>query len=251
MNMEPNESENGMFLRVAFAPCEIDSYPDNFFDVAVVIDVLRATTTLLFALNAGAQKIIPAATIDEAKELAQKHNGSMLCGERNGIKIPGFDLGNSPSEYTAEKVEGRILIFASTNGSVMVKKARRIAEKLLLTSLRNLNATAKKIMDIEPRKMLIACSGQKGFLSLEDAYCAGILIDIIDEHKESMHGDDAALVSHLLSRYFGYDTDKIFGESMHARYLGSELDLWDDLDDAAEIDADDIVPIYENGEIHL
>ncbi|MCD6595669.1 2-phosphosulfolactate phosphatase [bacterium] len=238
-----------MIIRTTLAPLSVNNIPDNDFDAAVVIDVLRATTTLLYAIDAGASKIIPVSTIDEAFALAEKYDTAVLCGERDGKKIDGFHLGNSPSEYTAESVGGKILIYASTNGSVMLKKVQRVAKEVFLASLRNIGAAAKRIISKNPKKILIACSGLERFVSLEDTYCAGILIDKISSQIENIDTDDSTTLAHIIFRYFGYNVDKMFRESVHARYLGNELGLWDDIECASQIDSADTVPILKNGEI--
>ena len=92
--------------------------------VALIVDVLRATTTLTVALRHGAAGVIPAATPEEGVALGRQHPGALLCGEREGRILPGYDLGNSPFEYTAERVAGRTLVFASTNGSQALLLAR-------------------------------------------------------------------------------------------------------------------------------
>ncbi|RKZ33485.1 2-phosphosulfolactate phosphatase [bacterium] len=239
-----------MIVWVSLVPTSVELFPKNHFDVAVVIDVLRATTTLNFALNAGASEIIPAGSVEEAHNLAEKYPDALLCGERNGIKVPGFHLGNSPSEYTPQSVAGKTLIFSSTNGSVMIKRAESMAKNVFLCSLRNVSAVAEKIYSLKPENILVACSGREGFFSIEDGYCAGMLYEKLEELDEDTTGaNDSATITYLLVNYFGYDVDKIFHESIHARYLTNDLGLWKDIEDAGQIDADKIVPILMEGKI--
>ena len=240
-------------VKISLVPCEIDLFARDEFDVAVVVDVLRATTTLLFALKSGARKIIPAESVERARELAQEFPDALLCGERGGKKIDGFHLGNSPTEYNPETVKGRVLIYASTNGSVMMKKAERVARKIFLASLRNVSAVARKIVELDPDKVLIACSGREGFFSLEDSYCAGIIYEKMEElaEKQIRGANDGVALAYSLVRFYAYETDRIFHDSEHARYLNNELGLGEDIKIASQIDADEIVPEVVDGEVKL
>src|SRR5262245_39532454 len=99
---------------------------------AVVIDVLRATTTIVQALATGAKEIVPLQEVDEARRLAEKlGEGAILGGERGGVLIPGFDLGNSPAEYTAAKVAGKTVVFTTTNGTRALQRCK-MAERVLI-----------------------------------------------------------------------------------------------------------------------
>lgn len=137
---------------------------------AVVIDVLRATTTLTAAFEHGAARVIAAGRIEEALALARAHPGALLCGEREGRIVPGFDLGNSPFEYTRKRVAGKTLVFASTNGSQALQLARE-ARRTLLGAFVNASAIVERVAG-ESEVWLIA-SGKLGEPSLEDVACAG------------------------------------------------------------------------------
>jgi len=168
-----------MEVITSLVPYQVDDFPCQRFDVVAIIDVLRATTTLLFAVKAEAKRIIPVATVDEAFEIKYELTSEnvLLCGERGGKIVPGFDLGNSPLEYTPERVKGKTLIYASTNGSVLMRRAESLSDKIFLVSLRNIMAAADRIVSAAPKRMLIACAGKEGMSSLEDTYAAGFLID--------------------------------------------------------------------------
>ena len=137
---------------------------------AVVIDVLRATTTLTEARANGAARVIPAATVSEALALCARHPGALLCGERDGRIIKGFDLGNSPFEYGPARVAGRTLIFASTNGSQALRLASG-ARRTLLGAF--LNATAAAERAAADDEVWLLASGRLGWPCLEDLACAG------------------------------------------------------------------------------
>ncbi len=238
-----------MLLYTSLTPADIDALIGTKFDIAVVVDVLRATTTLLFAARSGARRILPVAEIDDAFELAREISEEkiLLCGERNGLRIKGFDIGNSPAEYSPDRVGGKTLIYASTNGSVLMSRVERIAGKTILASIRNISAAADFVGKLKPQRTLIACAGSEGRFSLEDVYCAGMLIDRLAHRLKITLADDTSLTARIIYGHFGDDVGEVFRASTHGRYLGDELGLWDDLAAASEIDADDIVLELING----
>jgi 2-phosphosulfolactate phosphatase len=137
---------------------------------AVVIDVLRATSTLTVALAQGARRVLPASSAEEARALRARYPAALLCGERGAVRIPGFDLGNSPYEYGAARVGGRDLVFASTNGALALVAARH-ARRRLLAAFINVSAVVEALAGEE--EVAVVCSGRLGGFSLEDAACAG------------------------------------------------------------------------------
>lgn len=150
---------------------------------AVVVDVLRATTTLTYALAAGASRVLPTVEVEEAQALAaEMPPGSyVLGGERGGKIIPGFDLGNSPAEYTPDRVAGRTIIFTTTNGTRAIAacvKARRV----LLGSLVNLDCVARSLAD-EPR-VDVVCAGTDGQVSRDDVMTAGAIVRLLEGTAE-------------------------------------------------------------------
>jgi len=156
-------------VRVALSPAAMP--PIGFGTCAVVIDVLRATTSLTLARFHGANAVSALATPEEA--LAARVPGELLaCGERDGRIVPGFDLGNSPFEYTAERVSGKRLAFASTNGSNAILAARA-AHRRVLAAFVNLAAVVETLA--AESDVVIVCAGKLGGFCLEDAACAGLL----------------------------------------------------------------------------
>lgn len=145
---------------------------------AVIIDVLRATTTLTVALAAGAAGVVPAGSPAGAEALAAGRPGALRCGERGGLRIPGFDLGNSPFEYTTDRVAGRELVFASTNGSLAMIAAEP-ARRRILAAFVNAGAALARVRAAIARRprdpVVIVCAGKEGRFSLEDAGLAGWL----------------------------------------------------------------------------
>ena len=181
---------------------------------ALVIDVLRATTTLTYALRNGCARVIPVATPEEGLERAAHFAGAVLGGERDGKVIPGYHLGNSPLEYTAERVAGRTLVFASTNGSRALIAAS--GRRRVLAAFVNLSAAVNRVRDA--RDVLIVCSGKLGRFSLEDAACAGAIAVRLRALGARPLGAEARLVETLAPRDAA-DAQAIVQGSSHGRYL--------------------------------
>lgn len=160
---------------------------------AVVIDVLRATTTMVTALAAGCTDIRPCATIDEATELAGGLRGGrvLMGGERHGVKIAGFDLGNSPLEYTAEICGGSVLVMTTTNGTRALLRAAE-ADRVLIAGFVNFSAVCEQLRH-DPRPTHIVCAGTDGEVTLEDTLLAGALVGYLCSAFEPRLNDSARL----------------------------------------------------------
>src|SRR6185295_15743435 len=156
-------------------PAEAERAPLDARQI-VVIDVLRSCTSIAVALSNGAAKIIPVATVEGAARLASTLDAKsrLLCGERDGHKVSGFDLGNSPREYARERVEGATLIFASTNASPLMAGLLDGREQLLLAYV-NVGAVAEAVRR-KGEDVAIVCAGKNRRFALEDTACAGALI---------------------------------------------------------------------------
>jgi len=144
--------------------------------IAVVIDVLRAATTLVHALAAGAIVVSPCQEVEEARTVAANFGPqrAILGGERNGQRIAGFDLGNSPSEYTPERLAGRSLVFTTTNGTRAMDRCR-LARRVLIGAF--VNATAVYGQLAGEKQVHLVCSGSRGQVSRDDLLMAGLLVE--------------------------------------------------------------------------
>jgi 2-phosphosulfolactate phosphatase len=186
-------------------------------ETAVVVDVLRATTTLTVALAHGAGRVRDAITLDEALAMKSVEPDALLCGEREGLKIPGFDLGNSPFEYEPSLVRGRTLIFASTNGSLALRAAGA-ARRRVLAAFVNLAAVADRLAG-DP-KVAIVCAGKLGAFALEDAACAGLLCRRLEERGARCE-DPGARLAAALAPVDAIEVRSLVEGAAHARYLRS------------------------------
>lgn len=184
-------------------------------DCAVVIDVLRATTTLTVALGHGASAVHPVATPEEAFRKKAVLPQALLCGEREGRRIEGFDLGNSPFEYPVTAVSGRPLIFASTNGSLAMLAARQ-ARRRLLAAFVNLHAVVERLSG--EHRIVIVCAGKLGRFALEDAACAGLLVERLLDRGAMAEGEAASLVRRL-APHDAAQTRALVQGAAHGRYL--------------------------------
>jgi 2-phosphosulfolactate phosphatase len=197
-------------VRVALAPAEVPAHA-----TAVILDVLRATTTLTIAFANGARRALPVATPEEAFALRRAMPGALLCGERDGRKVSGFDLGNSPDEYRPEIVSGRSLIFASTNGSQAMLCAQG-ARRRVLAAFVNAAAVVRALHG--EREVVLVCAGKLGRFALEDAGCAGLLVERLVARGARAAGDAAGLARALAPQDEREVRALVEGAS-HGRYL--------------------------------
>ncbi|HTL72313.1 MAG TPA: 2-phosphosulfolactate phosphatase [bacterium] len=158
----------------------------------VVFDILRATSTFVTALHHGAEAIIPVSEIAEAVALRQQQSDVLLAGERDGVRIRAaqsggvdFDFGNSPREFTPDKVRGKTIVSTTTNGTRALR-ACGDAKMILAGSFLNLSATAKFLTKLQPEEVLLVCAGTGEGVALEDVLAAGALAELLaDEQSDS------------------------------------------------------------------
>jgi len=194
-----------------------DAEPLPAHATAVLVDILRATTTLTVAFAHGARRVIAAASPEEAFTLKRRHSTALLCGERDGRKVPGFDLGNSPLEYGHAVVGGRTLIFASTNGSAALRRAAG-AKRRVLGAFVNASAVAEAVAGAS--EVVVLCAGQLGRFSLEDALFAGWLVARLEARGFEI-SDEGARVARALAPADETQIATLVQGASHARYLRS------------------------------
>jgi 2-phosphosulfolactate phosphatase len=209
----------------------------------VVIDVLRATTTIAHALAAGATQVIPCLEIDEARKLAANlHNNVVLGGERNGLPIAGFDLGNSPAEYTPERVAGKTVVFTTTNGTRAMQRCRH-ASRVLIGGFVNFSAICRELSGTA--EIAIVCAGTDGHVTREDTLLAGAIVDDLFRTKDYELNDQADIAADAWRTAVRVMTDRPLGlmlrDSRGGRNL-IETGQENDIDLAAQMDKFDLVP---------
>lgn len=190
-------------IEVLFSPAEYHARSARGFagEICVVFDVLRATSVMVTGLANGAAGFIPAAEISEAIALNQQQPGTLLGGEREGIRITAmqsggaeFDFGNSPREYTPARVAGHTIITTTTNGTRALR-ACVSAENVAVGSFLNLTATAKWLVRKKPARLILVCAGTAEFAAMEDILCAGALCDLLVIAQPDGVLDDSAVVA--------------------------------------------------------
>jgi 2-phosphosulfolactate phosphatase len=235
-----------MHIDIRFLPSPLT--PDSLSNRAVVvIDVLRATSVMVHALSEGAMEVIPVATVEEALQRVKvfTSGSALLGGERGSRKIVGFDLGNSPKEYIADRVRGKRLILTTTNGT---KALHLVAsgEEIMVGSFFNIGATARRCLELD-KDLLIFPSGDRGEFSLEDTVCGGMLIDLILRGRKGPFVlTDASHTALILYQRFEGNLSEAFHLSFHGREL-ADLGLGDDLLYCARTNVTEIVPIFKEG----
>jgi 2-phosphosulfolactate phosphatase len=209
--------------------------------VAVVIDVLRATTTIVHALAAGCLAVVPCAEVEEAQQRAAALRPAgkiILGGERGGVPLPGFDRGNSPREYTAAACKKATVVLTTSNGTPALLRAAE-AERGLVAAFVNFSAVCEQLR-ADPRPVHIVCAGTEGAVSLEDTLLAGAFVDFLCENGE-VRLDDAARLAWDAFENHGRMLPGALqvgagGEKLHA--LGYDADIRD----AAQVDRFAIAP---------
>jgi 2-phosphosulfolactate phosphatase len=238
-----------MKLNVIFSPFQSD---EIFFTgkTTVVIDVLRASSTIISALESGAREVIPVGTIEFAVKVSGGMFGgqTLLGGERNTKKIEGFALGNSPSEYTKEIVSGKTIVFYSTNGSKAIVKAK-YSDNLFICSFSNINALANHLIKLN-EDIIVLCSGNNNFFSLEDSVCAGKLVQEILSKNSKVSLTDSSNAAIAIFKTFGKDVKKMLRNTEHGQLLlnnGYE----EDIELCAKLDSSDVIPVYSGSAIKV
>ncbi|MDQ3121576.1 MAG: 2-phosphosulfolactate phosphatase [Actinomycetota bacterium] len=218
-----------MRVHVALTPDEAGAAPTG-----IVIDVIRATTTMCQALASGYERVFCAAEVEEAQALREELGEGVLGGERNAVRIPGFDLGNSPREYL--EPAGRTLILSTTNGTRAVVSAAQRCERVLVASLLNLVAVVEAAR-VADEDVIVVCAGVQGALALDDAYVAGRIVELLDWERS----DAAEAAVRLMSTWSGAEV--AFRASKSGRnLLENAPELEDDIAFCARESVLDIVP---------
>lgn len=235
-----------MKVQTYFTGASVD--PGDLSDVtAVVLDVIRATSTIVEALANGARAIYPTASTEEAIRLASSlgREDTLLCGERKGLKIEGFDLGNSPREFGSEVVKGKRLVMTTTNGT-RAFGACAGADRILAASFLNLSAVAGALGGTE--RIALVCAGREDRFSLDDAVCAGHLLrSVRDRGGVELDLDDAGRAALELAG--GYPPDAAFLAGTAAGRALVEVGLEADLPFCAQLDRHALVPEMDDGMI--
>jgi 2-phosphosulfolactate phosphatase len=214
---------------VVFTPEEAGAAPTG-----IVIDVIRATSTICQALAAGYERVFCAAEVEEARALRESLGEGVLGGERHAVTIPGFDLGNSPREYV--EPAGSTLILSTTNGTRAVVAAARRCKRVYVASLLNLAAVVAASRDAGD-DVLVVCAGVQGALALDDAFVAGRIVELLGWERT-----DAAEVAARLAGTWGGPEDALRGSKSGRNLMENAPHLEEDIPFCSRESVLDVVP---------
>jgi 2-phosphosulfolactate phosphatase len=239
------------FLEVLFSPAEFTALArrDLRGTTCVVFDVLRATSSMITALAHGAEAILPVADIPEALALKQRRPDVLLAGERHGVRILrdqtgslDFDFGNSPREFTAERVRGRTIAMTTTNGTLALRACAR-AETVFVGAFLNLGATVAELQRRTPNWLVLVGSGTFEEAALEDTLAAGALCDALWPLYSDGHVADSAQIARELHLRLGGDLEAAMRLARNGRRLLEHPELHEDVPFCLRRDSVDLVPI--------
>ncbi|MEL7001575.1 MAG: 2-phosphosulfolactate phosphatase [Bacteroidota bacterium] len=214
--------------------------------VAVVVDILRATSCMTAGLAHGVKSITPFASLDAC--LKMKAKGYLIAGERNGQKVEGFDLGNSPFDYMAEEAQGKRVATTTTNGTLAIEKCKG-ADQIIIGSFLNISAVAQYLIR-QKKNVLIVCAGWKGKVNMEDSLFAGALAALLENEDKFEFECDAPLLA--ATSYLNVKSNilEVIKNSSHAKRL-NRLNVHKDIEFCLEHDKYDVVPVLNDGELVL
>jgi 2-phosphosulfolactate phosphatase len=217
---------------------------------ALIIDVLRASSTIVVALDHGARHIIPVGDMAEAGKIAANMDdeSTVMGGERGGLKIEGYDLGNSPLEYTPDDVQGRTVVLNTTNGTLAVKRAS-LASRMAIGSLLNVSECVRFLQEASGG-IAIICSGAEGRVALEDVLCAGLILHRLWGGREPDDLTDVARIAYCQFQADRGRLEEAIARSNHARHLAA-LGFADDVAFCSRVDTHALLPIYRDNRLIL
>ncbi len=209
----------------------------------VVIDMLRATSVIITAMNNGCKGVIPVLTVNDAAEIVKNSKEEfMLGGERNALKIEGFHYSNSPLEYTRETIDGKTLVMTTTNGTKAIKGCVG-ASSIIIGAIINAKATAERIVGLN-KDVVIVNAGTNGEFSIDDFLCSGYIIDCVLNLERAELSDIATTSNYIYKN--NEDIHSFIKYASHYKTI-TKLGLTADLEYCCRKDIIDIVPEYKDG----
>ena len=219
--------------------------PQTLPDCAVVIDVLRATSTIATALKVGAEAVQTFSSLDELTEVSQQwpSHQRLLAGERGGAKVEGCDLGNSPLDCTPELMTGKRLFLTTTNGTRALQRVA-LANSVITAAMVNRQSAVNYLLEKQPETVWLLGSGWEGGYSLEDTVCAGAIADLLIQTQGVTIGNDEVIAAIALYRQWQDNLLELFQKASHGQRL-LRLNCDEDLRYCATLDLLDILPIQK------
>lgn len=224
-------------LEVCLTPALLHLY-DIKASIVVVIDIFRATSSICYGIENGAEAIIPVATVDECESYRQ--SSYLLAAERNGEVVAGFDFGNSPFSYLKEKVEGKTVVLTTTNGTHAINLSRS-ASRIVIGSFLNITALCTWLSS-QPNDVLLLCSGWKDKVNLEDTLFAGGVVHQLREQGYKL--DDSGIASEDLFIQAKSNLNQYLKKTSHSERL-KKLGIEEDIAFCLNVDVTTAIPVLE------
>lgn len=206
--------------------------------IVVVIDIFRATSSICYGIENGADAIIPVSHVEECA--AYHGTGHLLAAERDGEVVEGFDFGNSPFAYTPEKVAGKTIVLTTTNGTHAIQLSRN-AKRIVIGSFFNLSSLSQWLID-EDENIILVCAGWKNNFNLEDTVFAGAVVNRLKGDKYTL--DDAAIAAEDLFLLAKDDLAAFLSKSSHSERL-KKLGIEKDIAFCLRIDETSAIPVLD------
>lgn len=223
-------------IEVCLTPALLDLY--SIEDrIVVVIDVLRATSSMVYGIDNGASAIIPVAQVEDCLNYANE--GFLLAAERNGEVVEGYDFGNSPFSYSHEKVNGKTIVLTTTNGTKALHLARKRAYQVVIGSFLNLEALCNWLR-VQDKGVLLLCAGWKDKFNLEDTLFAGAVVREL--RKDFTHFDDSCVAAEDLYDLAKDDLRSYLHKSSHSHRL-AELNIEEDVKFCLQLNICTAIPV--------
>ena len=218
---------------------------DTLPDCAVVIDVLRATSTIATALKVGAEAVQTFSSLEELIEVGKQwpKEKRLLAGERGGAKVEGCDLGNSPLDCTAELMADKRLFLTTTNGTRALQRVE-LANSVITAAMINRRTAVRYLLEKQPETVWLVGSGWEGGYSLEDTVCAGAIADLVLQTEEVTVGNDEVIAAIALYQQWEHNLLGLFEKASHGQRL-LRLNCDEDLKYCATLDLLDVLPIQK------
>jgi 2-phosphosulfolactate phosphatase len=226
-------------LEVCLSPALLSLYNVEEY-VVIIIDIFRATSSICYGIENGAEAIIPVAEVDECLAYRDKETGFLLAAERNGEVVSGFDFGNSPFSYTKEKVAGKTIVLTTTNGTHALHLSRK-AKKVVIGSFLNLTALCNWLKT-QNENILLVCAGWKHNFNLEDTLFAGAVVEQLKAGNYKT--DDSAIASNDLYQLGKHDLNVYLAKTSHSERL-KKLGIEADIAFCLNVDITTAIPVLE------
>jgi len=237
-------SSNTRKIEVIHSPSLFSDYYEGDDCVVVIIDIFRATTTIIAAFENGIDKIIPVATLEEAREYKAK--GFLTAAERNGEIVKGFDFGNSPLGLQKEMIENKTLVLTTTNGTRAIEIAKSV-HKVIIGAFTNISVVCD-FLEKEDKDVLLLCAGWRGRFNLEDTLFAGAVAHNLSQNLRFRNLSDSTIASIQMYEKGKDDLYAFLSEASHRKRL-SKLNLEEDIIYCLTKDQSEIVPVLEGKEL--